>query len=770
MGGPAPCDAADARSPADSAEAEKSPSPLGRFLRPELAENNIVAAVANTPESLADLRRKKLTQVDVLSAAPPLLSLSLPQICCAGAAALLYVTVLLPQISTFGDKSWREAVATSQIEARPGGLFAEVSLGYLVMLSLSYVSLSFIGVNRMAQRPTPVRCFIFECMAVHNIMQCLFNLYCFVMLLAQAWILGLRLWGNTVDASERGHTLGWLLWLQYHCRQLQLAETAFMVLRKKFRGTSFLHAYLRVLNLVGWYIACRLVGGGEAVFPALVSSACQAVVYGLYFSFSLVPGPGAADATTTEDAANGSGRNGHSAADTKAKSAGTEAKAEESVRSPKPTRAARVFELQIAQYVICAVHSIVAAIWGTFPVSLAMLHLFVIANGLILYTDFHSQKSVLPRLDLGPTAAGANSATANRRGPTGCRRVTFSFDSCGWLMVYHFGVASWLMENMGLDAKEAVEGVAFSGSSGGSLVSCVLAAGTDCKEVFEYVLGWLPACRKNPLKMFTAVRRALEKFQYPEAPKRLTTHLRVLLTRVQARPPFVMGEVADYFPDNDIAVEILCASCHVPFVAGVLPVRIGEGYYYDGLVWPSRLLVPWRGEEGDHVVRVSACGAPLADIGVQQVPFWWAILPPSPEVLRGVFWCGYRDAARWFATQPKRNSLSSCGCRRDAQGEDMQQDASTDVDSSDTALARWRAANALCKKAAAGERDRPLLPEKDPKTGQDIQALVERTEAHMTSALRMANFAMFVLIASGAAMAAAALGFVLVPGPAGNAF
>jgi len=501
-----------------------------------------------------------------------------------------------------------------------------------------------------------------------------------------------------------------------------------------------------VLNLWGWFIACRLVGGGEAFLPALISSACQSIVYGLYFSFSLVPGRG------------GSGEEGDE---------GEASKKGQAEAPPRPTRAARVFELQIAQYVVCAAHSIVASVWGNFPSSLAFLHLFVIGNGLVLYTDFHSRKPMLPgQLHVGPAdghaaALAAKAAAAAR--PKSRRRVTFSFDSCGWLMVYHFGVGFYLMEHLGLDDKEPREGVAFSGSSGGSLVSCVLAAGTNIKDVFEYVLEWHPACRKNPLKMFTAVQRALEKYQYPGAPARLTGRLRVLLTRVLARPPFVMGEVADTFPDNKTAVDILCASCHVPMVAGILPKRIGSGYYYDGLVWPSRLLVPWRGEAGDHVVRVSASGAPLADIRIQQAPFWWAILPPNPDVLRGIFWVGYRDAARYFAAQPRPSSLASCSCRRDAPSEEGggQEGAEAD-EGGDGALARWTAAVGLSTERGGGAgADKPLVPERDPKTGQEVQALIDEAEAMAGFELRAANVLGLVLVLL--AVAAVGLGFVLLP-------
>ena len=39
-----------------------------------------------------------------------------------------------------------------------------------------------------------------------------------------------------------------------------------------------------------------------------------------------------------------------------------------------------------SRYILCAGHSLAAAIWGHFPAKLAVLHLFVIGNGLILYT------------------------------------------------------------------------------------------------------------------------------------------------------------------------------------------------------------------------------------------------------------------------------------------------------------------------------------------------------------------------------------------------
>lgn len=687
-------------------------------------------------DSFTDLRRKKLTQVDVLSAAPAVRDLNPFHVCLAVLGAAAYAIWVLPKISTFGES--RRTVP--DLSARPGGPWAEVSLSFPTALSFVYISLSFLGINRMALRPLPVQTFIFECMAVHNLAQCLVNLYCLVLLICEGRKLGLNIWGNSYDATEKGYELGRLIWLQYHCRQLQLLETAFMVLRKKFQGVSFLHLYLRLLNLCGWHIACRCFGGGEAFVPAVICSACQGAVYGLYVSLSVVNPSGPIPSKSTAS------------------------------KNVSASRAARIFELQIAQYVLCAVHSVGAAIWGNFPLYLALLHLFVISNGLILYTDFHSRR---PQL-----LTGADSK--NLRDVAAPPRVTFSFDSCGWLFVYHFGVAAWISEHYKLTVGEdgdflknsAADGVAFSGSSGGSLISCVLGAGTKVEDVFEYILSQQPECRRNPLYMFPAVEKALRKFQYKGAHKRLTGRVRVLLTRVCCQPPFIMGEVADSYPDNETAVDILVASCHVPVVAGLLPRRVGDRFYYDGLIWPSRLLVPWRAAERDLVVRVSASGAPGADIGMRRVPYWWAVLPPSVDTLRGLFWIGYRDAARWFSTEPQAKSEAACRCRRlsenqidagkdpntangtcSARKSPADQDERRRLVDDEGELARWRAAQVLLRKPMGG----PLLPEKDDSSGLNVADLVSKAEAMAEREFKLMNGVVLGFICAAAAVAVAAV-------------
>lgn len=105
-----------------------------------------------------------------------------------------------------------------------------------------------------------------------------------------------------------------------------------------------------------------------------------------------------------------------------------------------------------------------------------------------------------------------------------------------------------------------------------------------------------PACRRNPFRMFTAVESALGKFLPKNAAATLSGRVRVLLTRVCWRPPWVTGEYVDQFESFDDVFHTLRASCHVPGL-NLFPYGVRKGgevrRYFDGLMWSS-LLVPWQ--------------------------------------------------------------------------------------------------------------------------------------------------------------------------------
>jgi len=623
--------------------------------------------------SFTDVRRRSLTLVDVLSEMHTVGKMKVHRIVIAVAISWMYWTYLLPMVSSWGTERWAKQVSLGLYEPSYGGPGADVHWAVLVLITMVYLCFVFFGVRYMERRP-PAQKRIFEWLVVYNATQALLNLRLVFALLGEAWGLFYPWpWGNTLDASEKGYKLGMLIWFQYHCRQLDLMDTVFMILRKTFQRISLVHVYLRLLNLWGWFIACRFAAGGDTYFPAVVHAACQVLVY-LYYTIHMIQPQGV-----------------------------------------KFFRKANVAEVQVAQFMIVALHAAFVLLYGNIPRWVAAFNLFIMANALIFYIDFDDEH---PRL--GPRST----LTAKQEG-YGHEKLTFCFDSSGWLYCYHFGVAHWIQEHMLSNITHAnattdafPKSLAFSGSSGGSLVAGALGSGINVAELFDYVLTWRDYCKRNPVRLFRALQFALNKYLPKDCDRSMSGRVRVLLSRVGGRPPFLTGEIVDQYESYDEAWHTLRASCHIPVVY-FKPYKLNDRYYFDGLLWSS-FFVPWVSDDS-LTVRVSAISRPTTDIRAPLQPIWWALFPPPVEVLRGMFWTGYRDAERFFSAPPV-DPLDPCRCRRSiGNPQDGDQAAK-----GPNQVAKFNAAQKLMTKPCA---DLPLI---DPVTGVDVS---EYLRAH-TSAVR----------------------------------
>jgi elongation of very long chain fatty acids protein 4 len=634
-----------------------------------------------TEDKIVDLRRRSLTGINVIverSANGPLLA---HPMALAVVIAAVYLAYFLPNVMFIGWAQWQAAVDKGSIEVRPGGIASEVSWAVALVVTFAYCTMALSTVRFMEKR-APVQIGIFEFMAIYNVMQVLLNLYMVVAIVLEVYRLGFRAWGYEPDASPEGYRLGQLIYLQYHCRQLELMDTFFVIFRKKFESVSFLHMYMRVLNMWGWFFACRYACGGDTYFPALVSAASQFIQYS-YFCLSLF-----------------------------------------GFRSVPFFRKAIVSEVQIAQFVVCILFNLYVAYIGHLPRMLAIVQLFVVGNGLVLFTDFHYRET-------HPAPAGG--FTRQVSPPSKGEKLIFSFDSAGWLYVYHFGVAHWLQEHLtpgitpeNVNDGDYPEGLGFSGSSAGALTALLLASATPVRNVLEHVLAQHKACSRNPRMMPICVEEALRKYKFDEAPRALTGRLRILVTRALPKPPFIMAEVVDKYPDNETAIQWLLASCHVPLFFGILPYRFNGGMFYDGGLWSS-FLVPWRARQGDRIVKVSGIGSPTSHIKPPFIPPWWTMFPPNERVLRGLFWRGYQDAARWFQSEPQTmlDGCGLCSCRTRSSRMEGLGDAVLERNDSDGTheAETWKAAQLLLRRKPAPQEEE--LPKVDEATGEEVSVLLE---------------------------------------------
>ncbi|CAE7673757.1 ELOVL7 [Symbiodinium sp. CCMP2456] len=410
-----------------------------------------------------------------------------------------YCRYALPALASWGSGHWERSVDASEFEQTVGGHNSHVNFAVLVVVSLGYLSMLHCS-SRLMEARLPIKSTIFEILVVYNMMQMLLNTYVFLRLLQEAWLQGFSYpWGNQFVYTKDSHRLGYFIWFHYHCCQLELLDTVFVVIRKKFQKITFLHVWLRLLNMWGWFFACRYACGGDTYFPAAVNAATRAVVYAFY-SLSLL-----------------------------------------SQRGVPLVRKAHVTELQMFQFAICACHALFCMyrFWDM-QISRAVLLLYflVMTSGLMLYTDFHYQ-------------ADGKSVTKLEAQ----RKISIAFDSSGWLYCYHFGVAAWLREHLVPDDLKPEEAesekfpnhLAFSGSSGGALVATVLSCGLQPKEVFEVVLTKQPECAYNPFRMLPAAEDVLRKMLPANAYRSLSGRIRVLLTRVSFKFPFLSAEVVNSF-------------------------------------------------------------------------------------------------------------------------------------------------------------------------------------------------------------------------------
>lgn len=255
------------------------------------------------------------------------------------------------------------------------------------------------------------------------------------------------------------------------------------------------------------------------------------------------------------------------------------------------------------------------------------------------------------------------------------RKLTFSFDSSGWMYVYHLGAAQYLQQ--WILPQLPPERVAFSGSSGGALVACALCTGINIEELARFVISCQPECEFNPWRMLPCADEAIALFLPEDSYLDAQDRLRVLLTRIELpgwnNPTAIRPEAFCTFRSRAELAQALRASCHIPLLGGLLPYQVRKpdgtslGAFYDGLFWPS-ILYMWRAfNASDALLKVSGIGWPTAHVALPlPVPLHWLVLPPSRRTLWRLYAAGYDDTARYFAKRGQRRERESAATPHDS--------------------------------------------------------------------------------------------------------
>jgi len=491
--------------------------------------------------------------------------------------------------------------------------FSTVWLSPPIIFTAMYLWMIRVGKKYMHTRKPQTN--LFEIVAVYNGCQAVWNIWIFYRFFIAIYYSDppMTWWGNEGNEYKRSkdqYTLSFLIWVHYNTRYVELIDTLFIIVRKQWSKMTRLHVTIRIVLLWCWFLVCRYGGGGDSYFGAMAHSFTQIFTYGYYLCtlFNL----------------------------------------------PCPWKQA-VVSMHITQFIVCAIHAIYVLAYVNYNPWLPLLQLVVMLMMLVLFTDFHYQTN--------QNDPKEETAKVSDKEP----RIVISFDSSGWFYLYHFGVAQYIQKY----AREEVR-ISYTGSSGGALIAAVLVTKQDVQELKERALDYIPFCKHNPRNMGIAAKETIEKYipEHKVLSAEVKVNLKILVTRVSLwRFPFCMGEVLDNFESRDHLCQALYASSNVPMILGIFPQRVkhskGEGYYYDGMFWSHALgFVPWRSfTTRDVVFRFSTLSSPIRvdtdkkkcqqEFSLACFPLWWALFPPSREVLDGMASYGFIEAQRRFEGRPE---------------------------------------------------------------------------------------------------------------------
>lgn len=124
--------------------------------------------------------------------------------------------------------------------------------------------------------------------------------------------------------------------------------------------------------------------------------------------------------------------------------------------------------------------------------------------------------------------------------------MNLSFAGCGFLGVYHLGVAKCLVDH----APQFLRSVkAFAGASAGSLVAAMLATSAPMDQCSKYVIDLTNEARKHPLGPFSRqfdlvgnLRRGMEQFLPSNCHKIATGRLYISVTSLKTRKNYIISE------------------------------------------------------------------------------------------------------------------------------------------------------------------------------------------------------------------------------------
>jgi patatin-like phospholipase domain-containing protein 2 len=251
--------------------------------------------------------------------------------------------------------------------------------------------------------------------------------------------------------------------------------------------------------------------------------------------------------------------------------------------------------------------------------------------------------------------------------------INLSFCGCGFLGIYHVGVASSFHKYA---PELSIHKI--SGSSAGALVALSYICGNlqlaYCATDFLAVAIEARSRRLGPFHpsfdIQNIVRKALERGLPADAYIKANGRLHVSLTRLEDGKNVIISE----FNSNEDLIQVLLCSCFIPLWSGIwLPKYKGVTYVDGGfsnnlLILDDKTLTvsPFSGEadicpQDDTLnllqINLSNTSFSLSPNNLYRLSH--ALIPPEPEVLSDIFKQGFDDGLRYLQ---RMNLIPCSGC------------------------------------------------------------------------------------------------------------
>ncbi|XP_021961349.1 1-acylglycerol-3-phosphate O-acyltransferase Pnpla3 isoform X2 [Folsomia candida] len=248
-------------------------------------------------------------------------------------------------------------------------------------------------------------------------------------------------------------------------------------------------------------------------------------------------------------------------------------------------------------------------------------------------------------------------------------KFNLSFAGCGFLGIYHVGVAACLKKY----APQLVVHKA-SGASAGAIAACCLLCDAPLGQITKDVLRIATLARAKTLGPFSPsfniqkiLKDGLEKILPEDAHIRVSGKLHISLTRVYDR----QNVIVSHFNSREELIQAVLCSAFIPFFSGFLPPMLKGFRHMDGgftdnlpaLDQHTITVSPFSGEndicpvdDSAHLFHVNLANTSIELSRQNLYRFSRTLFPPRPEVLSKMCQQGFDDTLRFLA----RNDLIGC--------------------------------------------------------------------------------------------------------------